>query len=69
MNVWNRSIFDALEKRDGGTVLFLTLMFLFVRVLPLISIFEVRTMLPEAQVKAPPGTAAPGAPPVVEGGH
>jgi hypothetical protein len=28
-------------------------MFLFVRVLPLISIFEVRTMLPEAQVKAP----------------
>jgi len=38
----------------AGTIgLFTTLMFLFVRVLPLISIFEVRTMLPEAQVKAP----------------
>ena len=39
-----------------GTIgLFTTLMFLFVRVLPLISIFEVRTMLPEAQVKNPEG--------------
>jgi vitamin B12/bleomycin/antimicrobial peptide transport system ATP-binding/permease protein len=28
MNVWNRTIFDALEKRDGGTVLFLTLIYL-----------------------------------------
>jgi putative ATP-binding cassette transporter len=27
MNVWNRAIFDALEKRDGGTVLFLTLVY------------------------------------------
>jgi molybdopterin-containing oxidoreductase family membrane subunit len=36
-----------------GTIgLFLTLMFLFVRVLPLISIFEMRTMVPEAQTKA-----------------
>jgi molybdopterin-containing oxidoreductase family membrane subunit len=32
-----------------GTIgLFLTLMFVFVRVLPLISIFEMRTLLPEA---------------------
>jgi Ni/Fe-hydrogenase subunit HybB-like protein len=38
----------------AGTIgLFTTLMFLFVRVLPLISIFEVRTLLPEARVKAP----------------
>jgi len=38
-----------------GTIgLFLTLMFLFVRVLPMISIFEMRTLLPEAQPKAKP---------------
>jgi molybdopterin-containing oxidoreductase family membrane subunit len=37
-----------------GTIgLFITLMFVFVRVLPLISIFEVRTLLPEAQSKPP----------------
>jgi Ni/Fe-hydrogenase subunit HybB-like protein len=37
-----------------GTIgLFLTLMFLFIRVLPMISIFEMRTLLPEAQVKEP----------------
>jgi Ni/Fe-hydrogenase subunit HybB-like protein len=36
-----------------GTVgLFVTLMFLFVRVLPLISVFEMRTLLPEARPKA-----------------
>jgi len=36
----------------AGTIgLFTTLMFLFVRVLPLISIFEMRTLLPEAQAK------------------
>jgi molybdopterin-containing oxidoreductase family membrane subunit len=35
-----------------GTIgLFMTLMFLFVRVLPLISVFEMRTLLPEAHVK------------------
>jgi Ni/Fe-hydrogenase subunit HybB-like protein len=35
-----------------GTIgLFLTLLFLFIRVLPMISIFEMRTLLPEAQVK------------------
>jgi Polysulphide reductase, NrfD len=34
-----------------GTIgLFTTLMFLFVRLLPMISIFEVRTMVPEAKV-------------------
>jgi molybdopterin-containing oxidoreductase family membrane subunit len=33
-----------------GTIgLFLTLMFLFIRVLPMISIFEVRTLLPQAK--------------------
>ena len=31
--------------------LFVTLMFLFVRLLPMISIFEVRTLLPDARVK------------------
>ena len=35
-----------------GTIgLFVTLFFLFVRVLPMISIFEMRTMVPEAKVK------------------
>jgi Ni/Fe-hydrogenase subunit HybB-like protein len=35
-----------------GTIgLFLALMFLFVRLLPMISIFEMRTLLPEAEVK------------------
>ena len=37
-----------------GTIgLFLTLMFLFVRVLPLISVFEVRTHLPESSPRSP----------------
>ncbi|HUS20255.1 MAG TPA: NrfD/PsrC family molybdoenzyme membrane anchor subunit [Terriglobales bacterium] len=36
-----------------GTIgLFVSLMFLFIRVLPMISIFEVRTLLPQARVKA-----------------
>src|SRR6185436_13170243 len=36
-----------------GTIgLFLTLLFLFVRFLPMISIFEMRTILPEAKVEA-----------------
>ncbi len=35
-----------------GTIgLFLTLFFLFIRFLPMISIFEMRTMLPEAKVE------------------
>jgi molybdopterin-containing oxidoreductase family membrane subunit len=34
-----------------GTIgLFLTLLFLFIRFLPMISIFEMRTMVPEARV-------------------
>jgi molybdopterin-containing oxidoreductase family membrane subunit len=42
-----------------GTVgLFLTLMFLFVRVLPLISVFEMRTLLPESQTR--PAAAGEG---------
>ncbi|MBI2833359.1 MAG: polysulfide reductase NrfD [Acidobacteria bacterium] len=37
-----------------GTIgLFLMLLFLFIRVLPMISIFELRTLLPEAHVKEP----------------
>ncbi len=40
-----------------GTIgLFTTLMFLFVRVLPMISIFEVRTLLPQAKVEGRGGT-------------
>jgi Ni/Fe-hydrogenase subunit HybB-like protein len=36
----------------AGTIgMFLTAMFLFVRILPMISIFEMRTLLPEAEVK------------------
>jgi vitamin B12/bleomycin/antimicrobial peptide transport system ATP-binding/permease protein len=27
MNLWNRAIFDALERRDGGTVLYLSLIY------------------------------------------
>jgi len=35
-----------------GTIgLFVTLFFLFIRVLPMISIFEMRTIVPEAKVK------------------
>jgi molybdopterin-containing oxidoreductase family membrane subunit len=35
-----------------GTIgMFLMLMFLFLRLLPAISIFEMRTLLPEAEVK------------------
>jgi molybdopterin-containing oxidoreductase family membrane subunit len=38
-----------------GTIgLFVTLMFVFVRVLPLISVFEMRTLLPEAHPKTTP---------------
>jgi hypothetical protein len=38
-----------------GTIgLFLTLFFLFIRFLPMISIFEMRTMLPEARVEEEP---------------
>jgi len=40
----------------AGTIgLFTTLMFVFVRVLPMISIFEMRTLLPEAKPKAVEG--------------
>jgi molybdopterin-containing oxidoreductase family membrane subunit len=39
-----------------GTIgLFVTLMFLFIRVLPMISIFEVRTLVPAAKVKGAEG--------------
>ena len=35
----------------GTMGLFVSLLFLFVRLLPMISIFEMRTLLPEAEVK------------------
>ena len=39
-----------------GTIgLFLTLFFLFMRFVPMISMFEVRTLLPEAKVHVPHG--------------
>ena len=39
-----------------GTIgLFITLFFLFIRVLPMISIFEMRTMVPDAEVKGSKG--------------
>jgi molybdopterin-containing oxidoreductase family membrane subunit len=39
----------------AGTIgMFLMLMFLFLRLLPAISIFEMRTLLPEAEVKEQP---------------
>ena len=42
----------------AGTIgLFTTLIFVFVRVLPMISIFEMRTLLPEATPKTPEGGA------------
>ncbi len=37
----------------GSLGLFLTLFFLFIRFMPMISIFEMRTILPEAEVKEP----------------
>jgi molybdopterin-containing oxidoreductase family membrane subunit len=43
--VWDFSMFI-------GTIgLFICLMFLFIRFLPIISIFEMRTILPQAAVK------------------
>jgi len=43
-----------------GTIgLFLSLIFLFIRVLPMISIFEIRTLLPSrATGQVPPGQQA-----------
>jgi molybdopterin-containing oxidoreductase family membrane subunit len=35
----------------GSIGFFLTLLFLFIRFLPMISIFEMRTILPEAEVE------------------
>jgi Ni/Fe-hydrogenase subunit HybB-like protein len=49
-----------------GTIgLFLTMLFLFIRFLPMISIFEMRTILPQAEVHegrgdGPPAAATPG---------
>ena len=38
----------------GSIGLFLSLLFLFIRFLPMISIFEMRTLVPEAEVKEEP---------------
>jgi Ni/Fe-hydrogenase subunit HybB-like protein len=47
----------------GTMGLFASLLFLFIRFLPMISIFEMRTLLPEAKVKEPrPGGHAPAPP-------
>ena len=47
LSVWMREV-----GVDLGTIgLFMTLMLLFVRFLPMISIFEMRTILPEAKVE------------------
>jgi len=46
--VYHGTIFDW--ATFGGSIgLFLALMFLFIRLLPMISIFEMRAILPEAQ--------------------
>jgi molybdopterin-containing oxidoreductase family membrane subunit len=45
----------------GGTMgLFLTLFFLFMRFVPMIAIFEVKTLLPEAKVHASHGAHGHG---------
>ena len=45
-----------------GTIgLFFALLFLFIRFLPMISIFEMRTLLPEAHVHMPVSVGSPGA--------
>ena len=49
--VWDWGVFV------GSIGLFFALLFLFVRVLPMISIFEMRTLLPEAQVQHKEGEA------------
>ncbi|HEX8087806.1 MAG TPA: hydrogenase, partial [Blastocatellia bacterium] len=50
--VWDWSMFL-------GTIgLFLSLLFLFVRFLPMISIFEIRTILPTAKVEEPEANEA-----------
>jgi molybdopterin-containing oxidoreductase family membrane subunit len=53
------TFFDFLTY--AGTIgLFLTFFFLFIRFVPMISIFEVRTLLPEARVAHQHAHAAPG---------
>jgi molybdopterin-containing oxidoreductase family membrane subunit len=50
-----------------GTIgLFLTLLFLFIRFLPIISIFEMRTLLPQAEVRDGQGDGAPAVAPAGE---
>jgi len=51
--IYAGSIYDW-SMLFGSMGLFLTLLFLFVRFLPMISIFEMRTLVPEAEVKEEP---------------
>jgi molybdopterin-containing oxidoreductase family membrane subunit len=57
----------------GSIGLFLTMLFLFIRFLPVISIFEMRTLLPEAQVReeghAPSGDGSTAPSAVAQEGH
>lgn len=50
----------------GTMGLFLTLYYLFIRVLPVIAVFELRTLTPAAHAKAAPGGDATGHPPAVK---
>ncbi len=53
-----------------GTIgLFFALLFLFIRFLPMISIFEMRTLLPEARVHTPVSVGSPGTLAVGPGGQ
>jgi molybdopterin-containing oxidoreductase family membrane subunit len=47
--MYSPTIFD-ISMFTGTIGLFFTLLYLFVRFVPIISIFEVRTLLPEANV-------------------
>ncbi len=51
--IWDWAIFV------GTLGLFLSLLFLFVRFVPMISIFEMRTLVPEAKLKEPAAEGAP----------
>jgi Ni/Fe-hydrogenase subunit HybB-like protein len=52
-DMYHGTIWDAATFL-GSMGLFLSLLFLFIRFLPMISIFEMRTLVPEAEVKEPP---------------
>ena len=45
-----KSFFVRVDGRLHATPLFIALLFLFIRLLPMVSIFEMRAILPEAKV-------------------